>query len=165
MATKDQVARFIDEYMIDLNGSAAALRAKITESKTYASTVAWNLLGRLDVREEIDRRIAERRASRALTVDRIEGMIRDIAETEVLDIYNADGTLRPFAEWPPHARRAVKSIEVEDSYIGGVQRIKVQFWDKKGAIELLGRYKKMFTDNIEIGGAVSVNFTLKGLPE
>lgn len=165
MATKDATERFIDEYMIDLNGTDAALRAKITDTRQSAQGIAWRLMQKLAVREEIDRRIAERRARTALTVERIEGMIRDIAEAEVLDIYQADGTLRPFAEWPPHARKAVKSIEVEDSLIMGVQRIKVQFWDKKGAIELLGRYKKMFTDNIEIGGSVSVTFNLKGLPE
>jgi phage terminase small subunit len=162
----DRQKTFIDEYMIDLNGTGAARRAGYAES---CSSQAWHLLQVREIREEIDRRIAERRAQTKLTHAHIEGMLLDLATVEPLDIWDEQGNIRPLQDIPPHARRAIKSIKrvEKEHFITGQMEVKleIELWDKKGAIELLGKYKKMFTDKIELGGEVGqkVSFTINGV--
>lgn len=150
--------------MIDFNGTRAA-----REAGFKGTSMAWNLLRENEVREEIDRRIAERRSKARITIEQIESMLRDIAEVEVLDIYTEDGEIRNLTEMPPHARRAIKSIKrtVREHYITGAQeeKIELELWDKKGAIELLGRYKKMFSDKLDVDVNLrqKVSFTINGM--
>jgi phage terminase small subunit len=165
VATQDQERIFIDRYMVDYNGTEAAREAG------YASpnNAAWRLLRTATVRDEIDRRIAEKRAANRITVATIEGMLLDIASVEPLDIWDEEGHVRKLTEMPPHARKAIKSIKrtVKEHPVTGIEeeRIEVEMWDKKGAIELLGKYKKMFVDKIELEGTLKqkVAFSINGI--
>jgi phage terminase small subunit len=163
---RDREARFVDEYMIDLNGTKAALRAGFSPSP---KSQAWHLLQKRDIREEIDRRLSERRAAQVLTHETIAGMLLDLATVEPLDIWDEEGNIRPLQDIPPHARRAIKSIKrvEKEHYITGEMEVKleIELWDKKGAIELLGKYKKMFTDKLELDGTLKtkVSFTINGV--
>lgn len=164
MALSDRHLAFIDQYMIDQNGTQAILRAKLADNAKAAGRLAWQYFRVYEVREEIDRRIAERRAATQLTVTQIETWLREYAELDVADLYDDTGELRPFAEWPVAARRAVQSIETEDSAIYGMTKTKVKLIDKKAVIELLGKHKKMFTEKLEVDANVRrvVTFTIKG---
>jgi hypothetical protein len=69
----------------------------------------------------------------------------------------------------PRARRCIQSIETEERMIAGepVEVKKIKLVDRKGAAELLGKYKKMFTDNVDVtsGGKplkVAISITGKG---
>lgn len=155
---------FIDQYMIDFNGTRAAKEAGFKDT-----SAPWRLLRENDVRDEIDRRLAVRRAQARITIEHVENLLRDIAEVEVLDIFTETGEIRPLTEMPPHARRAIKSIKrtEEEHFVSGKVKtvIHVELWDKKGAIELLGKYKKMFTDKVELEGTIKqkVAFTINGM--
>jgi phage terminase small subunit len=165
-SNREREGRFVDEYMIDMNGTKAATRAGYTGN---CATVAWNLLQKRDVRDEIDRRIAEGRARAVITVAQIEGMLLDLATVEPLDIWDEHGNVRPLQDIPPNARRAIKSIRrtQKEHPITGVteDKIEIEMWDKKGAIELLGKYKKMFTEKVEHSGEVNtkVAFSINGV--
>lgn len=168
----DENAAFIAEYMIDFKASRAARACGMVPESADASqagTAGFNMLRRTAVREEVDRQLAERRATNKITVAHIENMLRDMADVELLDIYDAQGGIRPLEDMPPHARRAIKSIKrrVKENYITGEEEVtlEVDLWDKKGAIELLGKYKKMFTEKIELGGELKskVAFTINGV--
>lgn len=166
--SQEEIDLFIGEYMRDLNARQAVMRCGFSDDLKCAGAIGWRLLQRIDVKEEINRRIAERRAKNALTVDRIEGLLRDIAETELTDIFDDQGRMRPLSEMPDHARKAIKSIETSEDFFGNTV-VEVKLWDKKGAIELLGKYRKMFTDKVEVGGEgggpVKVNFIFEGMPD
>jgi phage terminase small subunit len=159
---RDQYKIFIDEYMKDYNGSRAAKAAGYSSSST-----AHELLRNNEVKAEIDRRISEMRAKDRVTVEKIEGMLRDMAEVEPLDIWDEDGNVRPLRDIPPHARRAIKSIKrvTKEHYITGQaeETVHVELWDKKGAVELLGKAKKMFTDRIEADVSQKVSFSINGI--
>lgn len=163
---REREGKFVDEYMIDYNGTQAARRAGYVGN---CKTQAWHLLQKRDVRDEIDRRIAERRAISTITHEHIANMLMDLASVEPLDIWDEDGHLRPLQDIPPHARRAIKSIkhkEREHALTGVITtEVEIELWDKKGAIELLGKYKKMFTDKVEHSGEVTkkVSFTINGV--
>jgi phage terminase small subunit len=168
-ARREAESRFVDEYMLDLNGTQAVLRSFPEMNVQTASRKAWALLQKRDIRDEIDRRCAERRASNRMTVAGIENMLRDLAEVEPLDIWDEQGNIRPLQDIPPHARRAIKSIKrkSKENYITGEEEItlEIELWDKKGAIELLGKYKKMFTDKVELSGRLEgkISFSINGV--
>jgi phage terminase small subunit len=166
--TQEDIDRFISEYMTDLNARQAAFRCGFSDNLNTCGTAGWSMLQRIEVKEEINRRIAEKRSKNVLTVDRIEGLLRDIAETELTDIFDDQGRMRPLSEMPDHARKAIKSIETKEDFFGNVS-VEIKLWDKKGAIELLGKYRKMFTDKVELGGEgggpVRVNFVFEGIPD
>lgn len=160
MALTDKDIRFIDEYVINGCNATQAWIATHPKAKiNSARTEGWRMLQKPDVREEIDRRLAERRARNKLTVEHIENLLRDFAEVDVLDIFTEDGDLKPLSEIPPHARRAIASIEVKEVWEGRgdaaeCYKVKsIKLVDKRGSAELLGKYKKMFTDKVEVGGA------------
>lgn len=162
----DREKSFIEEYMIDLNGTQAAIRAGYSKD---SKGQAWHLLQKQEIRGEIDRRLAERRAQNKITIETIAGMLRDIAEVEPLDVWDENGNIRPLQDMPPHARRAIKSIKrtSKENFITGEEEVKfeIELWDKKGAIELLGKWKKMFTDKIDLGGELKtkVSFAINGV--
>jgi phage terminase small subunit len=178
MALTDKEISFIDEYLINGCNATEAIRKVSPKIKdNSARTEGWRMLIKADVRAEIDRRLAERRAQNKLTVAHVENLLRDFAEVDLLDIFQEDGDLKPLSEIPPHARRAIASIEVEEIWdgprgerecIGHLKKIKLV--DKRGAAELLGKWKKMFTDKVEVGGtdggplriSVSINGIKKG---
>jgi phage terminase small subunit len=158
---------FIDQYMLDLNGTQAILRAGFAASRQSAAQMAWGYFQDPDVEAEIDRRLSEKRAQSKLTSDTVLEWLSQMAEVQISDILAEDGSLRPFAEWPPRARRSVQSLEIEENPITGVQRVKPKFVDKKAVIELIGKHLKMFTDKLEVDAKVqqAVSFTINGFKE
>lgn len=183
MALSDKEIGFIEEYVINgCNATEAILKVNPRIKRESARTEGWRTLMRAGVRAEIDRRLAERRAQNKLTVGHIENLLRDFAEVDVLDLFADNGDLKPLSEIPPHARRAIASIEVEQrtenvwsedegDLVPVLVRVKkIKLVDKKGATELLGKWKKMFTEKVEVGGAdggplrisVSINGVKKG---
>lgn len=166
---REAESRFVDEYMLDLNGTQAVLRSFSEMNTLQANRKAWALLQKRDIRDEIDRRLAERRAQNKITVAGVENMLRDLAEVEPLDIWDEEGRIRPLQDIPPHARRAIKAIKrkSKENFITGEEEVtlEIELWDKKGAIELLGKFKKMFTDKVELSGKVEgkVSFSINGV--
>jgi hypothetical protein len=76
-----------------------------------------------------------------------------IANVDPLTAFDDYGAVLPIAEMPVETRAAIRSIKVKEIFERvGTQSVKVgevkevQFWDKLAASEMLGKYKKMFTD-------------------
>jgi phage terminase small subunit len=170
---------FVDLYFENgFNATQAVLSISPHLQNNSARTEGWKLLTKRDVRDEIDKRMSDWRAKRRMTIEQIGDLLQDFATVDVLDIFTEDGDLKPLSEIPPSARRCIASIEVEEVWgaffgdkneqVGTLKKIKLV--DKKGTAELLGKYKKMFTDKVEVGGAdggplrisVSINGIKKG---
>ncbi len=66
-----KVLRFIDEYMVDMNGSAAYQRAGYKASSASAKTNARRLLTNADVRAEIARRAEKTSEKVGITSERL----------------------------------------------------------------------------------------------
>ena len=148
---------FCHEYIIDFNATRAAIAAKY--SKKGSRTCGARLCAGVDIRN----RIAELTRSRAekldVSADWVIAELRKIAGHEAVDLFTEDGNLKPMAEWSASSRAAVVGLEFEerfeDSKDGrehvGTNR-KIKFADKIKALELLGRYLKLFKDQLEIPG-------------
>lgn len=162
----DKESQYIEEYMIDLNGTAAARRAGY--SPDSARSISHSMQTRPHVREEIERRLAERRARAAITTAHVENWIRDVTELDILDLVDEEGNVRPLDQIPVHARRAIRKVTrtVKDDPIYGDQvTVCLELWDRLKAIEMYGKYKKMFTDKIDLNGSMThkVSFSINGI--
>lgn len=77
--TKQQ-SRFVDEYLIDLNGKHAAIRAGYAANS--ASQQAYDLLNRPHVKAEIDKRMSERAARVEISQDDVLRQLIGIATAD-----------------------------------------------------------------------------------
>lgn len=133
--------RFVDEYLIDLNATQAAIRAGYSEKTAYS--MGQRLLKNVEVCAALERRKAAR-------IQRTE-ITQDFVLTELMKIAKADGTdfasvgkrnrvtLTPTEELPPEKRAAVAAIKK-----GAKGAVEVKTYDKLKALELLGKHLGLF---------------------
>lgn len=147
----DKQRRFVEEYLLDCNGAAAARRAGYSE-KT-ANRIATTLLSKVVIQEEIARamtKLANKLEIKAETV--LEELARlafsDIGE--VLDFTGEEPRLRPVKDIPLSARRAIASVKTKRFREGRgeaakeVEVTEFRLWDKNSALEKLAKCLKLF---------------------
>lgn len=148
-------ARFVQEYLVDLNASKAALRAGYS-AKTAPSTGHENLQ-----KPEIQAAISEAQAKRAkrteITQDRVLQELAKLGFSDIRNIFGPDGELKSPADMDDNVSASVASIEVVLRAVPGsngeVEKVaKIKSWDKLGALTQLGRHLGMFTDKTETKG-------------
>lgn len=151
-------ARFVDEYLIDLNATQAAIRAGY--SAQTANQQGPRLLESSAVMAAIDARKVDR--SEKLKIDAGWILQRLVAEAEadLADLYDQYNNLKPVEEWPLIWRQGlVQGIEVEALFdgfgkdreqIGTVRKIKLDNRVKR--LELIGKHIGVmaFKDHIEV---------------
>jgi phage terminase small subunit len=135
--------RFVQEYLIDLNATQAAIRAGYS-AKTASETGYENLR-----KPQIAARIA---AKYELTSELI---IRSIVQELTFDpakLYDEDGLLLPITELPEDVRMALTSIEFEQigSPDAPVYVRKVKWAARQGAREQAMKHLGLFEkDNVQ----------------
>lgn len=159
--------RFIEEYMIDLNATQAAIRAGY--SPNGASVTATDLLANTKIRDEVDKKMAERSKRTGVTQDRIIRELARIAFVDPTDVINmAEGTIDDLVD--EDSRAAIASVKVKTFSTRGGQEIverEVKLHDKIKALELLGKHNRMFVDRFEgdINGRVIINDGIPVYPD
>lgn len=143
--------RFAEEYVIDLNGKQAAIRAGYSE-KT-AEYQAARLLRNAKVQEYIAKLMQAREKRTEITQDMV---VRELAKI-------AFGDLRGVMSWGANGVIVKESSELTDdeaafiselnatSFGEGVS-IKLKTFNKEKALELLGKHLGMFRDKVELTG-------------
>jgi phage terminase small subunit len=145
-------ARFVEEYMIDLNAKQAAIRAGY--SPKTAAAIAEKLLKKPQVAKAIKAAMDERSERTAITAERVLDELARVAFADLSKAFREDGTLKALHEMDRDTRRAIVSLEVtalhgeEGVKIGTLSKIKLG--DKLRALELLGRHLGMFNDKLTI---------------
>lgn len=148
--TPKQLA-FVREYMIDRNGTQAAIRAGYS-AKT-ANEQASRLLANVKVARLVDEKTIKLANKLEITAERVLTEIARLAYVDITQAYDEHGGLLPLHQMPEDVRRAIASIEVAEERVDGEvvgQIRKVKFWDKKGSLDQLGRHLKLFTDVVEV---------------
>lgn len=153
----EKQALFVEEYLVDLNATQAAIRAGYSE-KT-ATEQASRLLTNVKVQEEIQRAMAQRSARTEITQDRVLQELAAIGFSRTTDFVKitADGRVKltPTDELTVEQGRAVASIKE------GKHGVELRLYDKLGALHLIGRHIGMFTgkesqqDEVEDDGLMS----------
>ena len=147
--------RFVEEYLIDLNATQAAIRAGY--SPRTAQEIGSENLSKPMIANAIAIKMAERSKRTGVNGDRVLLELAKIAfinPTDVIDM--SDATIRGDANRDDTAAIAsvkVKTIPTED---GNITEREVKTYDKIKALELCGKHIGMFTDKFKIEGAVPV---------
>jgi phage terminase small subunit len=141
---RERHRRFVLEYIIDLNGSAAAVRAGYARGK--AGGRAAELLRRPEVQLAIRDEMKEREKRTRLSGDRIilEAMRIAFADPARIAHWGPDGvTLVDSGDLTPEDRAAVKLISVGGRKGARAQRFELH--DKLAALHLLARMTGLLT--------------------
>ena len=135
MATNKMTAkqkRFCDEYLIDLNATQAAIRAGYSKKSAYA--IGEQNLKKLELQNYIEERLKEKEDSLIAKQDEVlkylTSVMRGETKSSVLAMVG-DG-VQEVIQKPPDERERTK------------------------AAELLGRRYRLFTDKVEVEGAVPI---------
>lgn len=147
--------RFIEEYLIDLNATQAAIRAGY--SPNSARDIGSENLTKPAIRARIDEALAERSKRTGINADRVLREIARIAFVNAADVINFDSaTIAEGASEDDTA--AIASVKVKTIPTGdgeGVER-EIRLCDKLKALELCGKHLGMFKDNPEANVPVTV---------
>ncbi len=141
----DKQQRFCEEFIIDLNATQAAIRAKYSAKTAQAQSS--RLLSNVMVQERISELKANRSERTAINADYVLNRHHDIDQLDVLDILDDNHGLKPIREWPKAWRISVSGIEISELFEGrGEEREhigflkKIKFPDKIKNLELLGKH-------------------------
>lgn len=166
MALTAKQRRFVDEYLIDLNATQAAIRAGYS-AKT-ANEQGARLLANVSVQALLTERIKDRERRTEITQDKV---IAELAKIGFADIRKA-------VQWGPELRvvdqetgetaiangvSLVDSEKIDSDTAAAIseisqtaQGVKVKLHDKRAALVDIGRHLGMFKDRIEHSGAVTL---------
>ena len=156
--------RFVDEWLIDFNGTQAAIRAGYSE-KTAAATAA-RLLRNVNIQAEISRRQKDLRRRTEVTQERVVMELARVAFADATDFVQVETRIinrgdievplelavhKETAELSADQRAAIASIKQ------GANGVEIKLHDKIKALELLGRHIGMFNDKLDIKATISEN--------
>ena len=137
---------FVDEYLIDLNATQAAIRAGY--SVNNADKIGSELLGKTRVSEAVAERMAERSRRTGVNQDRVLRELARIAFANAIDMINTkDATLKETASEDETA--AIQSVKVKTFGEDGIER-EIKMADKIKALELLGKHLGMYQNNVNV---------------
>lgn len=158
MALTEKQKRFVEEYLIDLNATQAAIRAGYKPDN--ADKIGSELLGKTRVSNEIKMAMAERSRRTGINQDRILIELAKIALVNPENVVNFDeATIRENAlsdDLAAVASVKVKRFPTKDGE--GIER-EIKFYDKTKALELAGRHLGMFKDKLEVSGTLEAEKT------
>lgn len=152
--TKKQ-KRFVEEYLIDLNATQAAIRAGY--SPDTAQQMGSENLSKPVIKNAIDKAIAERSCRTGINQDRVIQEIAKLAFLNPIDVIDMDeATIKGEANRDDTACIASVKVKVIPSEDGNITEREVKTYDKLKALELLGKHLGMFTDKLKMEGNVPV---------
>ncbi len=159
--------RFCEEYLVDLNASAAARRAG------YSAATAGSIGNEVLQKPEIQARIAELKAERSERVqvdaDRVLRELSLLGFSNMMDYATPQDDGSMVLDFSALTRDKAAAIQefVVDEYTDGrgedareVKKTKFKLADKKSALVEIGRHLGMFDDKVRLlgpdGGPVKV---------
>ena len=138
--------RFVEEYLVDLNATQAAVRAGYS-AKT-ADQQGSRLLANVKVSDAVAAAQAARSQRTKIDADWVLRTLAEEKAADLADLFDEAGNVLPVREWPAVFRRGVVvGIESFEEYAGrGDERIaigmvrKIKLADRVKHIELIGKH-------------------------
>jgi len=164
MAINDKQLRFVEEYIIDLNATQAAIRAEYSEKTAYS--VGQRLLKNAEIQKAVQAAMHRRSERTEVTQDRVVAELAKIAFAKFTDYadyktllriieYNDDG--EPVYDWVPTViakdSEEIDSSAIQEVSVGRDGTFKFKLYNKLDALEKLGRHTGAFLDKPETDAA------------
>lgn len=152
MALTKKQKLFVEEYLIDLNATQAAIRAGYSEKTAH--DIGSENLRKPNVQSEIEKRMKARGQRTEITQDRVLQELAKIGFSDVTDFVTIEDQMvkvKSTAEMPADKMGAIAGIKE------GANGIEIKLNDKGKALELIGRHLGMWKDKAEITGDLGLN--------
>lgn len=160
-------AIFAAEYLIDFNATRAATAAGFAAAS--AQVTGARLLKNAKVAAAIAGGQARVAQKLEITIERTARELAKVAYGDIGEMFDEAGSLLPVHRMSETARAAIAAVDIET--IDGPGRVrtvtqKVKRADRIRALELLGKYQKMFGDGsfgatVETPGGLPADSTIK----
>ena len=156
-------AKFVKEYLVDLNAAAAAIRAGY--SARTAKEIGYENLTKPHIAAEIARQQAERSQRLEVDADRVVQELAKVAFSNMADYMSVGVHGDPVLDWSVLTRNqaaALREVTVETYTDGhgeealGVKRVKFRLADKIAALDKLARHLGVYNDTLELKGRVTL---------
>jgi phage terminase small subunit len=152
MALSDKQARFVEEYLLDLNATQAAIRAGYSE-RTARSVGAENLT-KPDVARAISAAQEIRSRRTQVTATRVLEELAHIGFSNVTHyVLDVSGRIALAEGAPPDALRAVASVKFKTRTLTPKEgppvvehEAEFKLWDKNTALANIGKHLGMFAE-------------------
>ena len=152
--TKKQ-KQFVEEYLIDLNATQAAIRAGY--SPDTAQQMGSENLSKPVIKNAIDKAMADRSRRTGINQDRVIREIAKLAFLNSVDVINMDeATVKGEANRDDTACIASVKVKVIPTEGGNITEREVKTYDKLKALELLGRHLGILNDKLKVEGGGTV---------
>lgn len=133
--------RFVEEYLVDMNGEAAAVRAGYAPA--FAAEAAYRMLGEPHIKDAVTRALEVRRARNELTAEKVLRELSLIAFADVTRIKVAEDGRPLFPLDYPEIRRVVSSIKIKQEKNAAGHKVtttELKFWNKNDALKALAKH-------------------------
>lgn len=146
--------RFVEEYMVDFNATAAARRAGYSASRPGLAITATNLMSRPNIRAAIDERLEALSMSAAEAVDRLS----DWARGSMADVVSIDGR----GHWQldlNKAREGGKLHLIQELSYDGNGQPRVKLYSAMDAVIQVAKMRGLFRNEAPVSVEVAVTVT------
>lgn len=152
--TKKQ-KRFVEEYLIDLNATQAAIRAGY--STDTAGSIGAENLKKPEIKSRIDKAMAERSRRTGINQDRVLQELARIGFAKITDVVDPE-TAEIRTDASDDDLACIQSIKIKPNEFGTEREVKL--YDKKAALVDLGKHLGLFKDKVELTGDMDLNITI-----
>jgi phage terminase small subunit len=156
---------FVAEYLVDVNATAAALRAGYSKKTAYS--IGQENLKKPEIQAALQAKIQKVEQKTDISIERV---LKEYARLGFFDprkLFNDDGSPKGIHELDDDTAAAIAGLDVMEIYEGkGEDRQfvgylkKYKLADKKGNLDSIGKHLGMFIDKQEVtgpdGGPISV---------
>ena len=148
-----QQRAFVDEYLVDLNGTQAAIR--VGYSPRTARQQGVRLLSYASIKAAVEAAIEARNQRTEITQDKVLTELTILAHSDVDDYQVKDGRLCPAEGKPQSVMKAVSSVKYKTRTYGPkdapIVETSVEFrlWDKPNTLKLEGRHVGLFPNEVK----------------
>lgn len=150
-------ARFVAEYLVDMNATQAALRAGY--SPKSADQQGFALLKHPEVREALSKAQSRQLQQAGITAQKVLDELGKLSFSNVKHLFDQVGNLKPIHLLTDEEAACIASLEVikknaeaGDGKIDTVHKVRV--WDKTRSLEMLAKHFGLLIEKVEHGGTI-----------
>ena len=158
VALNQRQAAFVREYLVDLNATAAAIRAGYSEKTARA--IGCENLTKPDIQAAIQQEMAKRAQRTEITADKVLKEFAKLAFFDPRNLFDDKGNPKDITELDDDTAAALAGLDVvqevdpDSGTTSYTTRYKLA--SKQAALDSLGRHLGMFLDRSEVNASVAV---------
>ncbi len=150
--TKKQ-KRFVEEYLIDLNATQAAIRAGY--SPDTAGSIGAENLKKPEIKSRIDKAMAERSKRTGINQDRVLQELARIGFARITDAIDPN-TAKIRKDASEDDLACIQSIKIKPNEFGTEREVKM--YDKRAALVDLGKHLGLFSSEKDTEKPIQITF-------